>query len=310
VASTAVTLLANASTLASASGGPYRPPNWSTGPAMISITVPANNSGATNNSLSLSSTVPDDGSSGLFTATPSPVAAPPTTYVFDAVLDLEHEQRLEQTHHPIQTGADVSSHAYLMPASVVMNVLMSDAVDAYTPGSFTGNPSKSVSAYLTMLNIQATRAPLTITTRLRTYTNMLIAGISPREDYRTITGLRMRVEFHQILTASTSTAPASARPDDTNSTGLGAVSTTPVAPAATTTPAGVSTSATPTASSANSNLINQFGFPSQAAASPYTLPTNDMFTDFTTVVNTPGAAPISSSPGQQTLPGLPNALAL
>jgi hypothetical protein len=79
-----------------------------------------------------------------------------------------------------------------------------------------------------MLSIQAQRFPLTVITRLRTYTNMLVTGISPREDYKTITGLKMRVEFEQIYTAGTSTTPNSARPDATQTTGQGTVNPTPV----------------------------------------------------------------------------------
>jgi hypothetical protein len=174
-----------------------------------------------------------------------------TTYVFDAVLELDHEQRLEKTHHPVQTSADISSHAYLMPARVSMYVGMSDAMAAYSNGlnsagalsgsvgasnitastvaPFTGlSSSKSVNAYQTMLSLQSARQPLTITTRLRIYTNMVITSIAPREDFKTIAGLRMRVEFEQIFTGATSAVPVTARPDATQSTGLGAVSPQPV----------------------------------------------------------------------------------
>jgi hypothetical protein len=158
------------------------------------------------------------------------------------------------------------------------------------------------------------RMPLTVTTRLRTYTNMVIANIAPREDYRTITGLRMRVEFEQIFTASTSTVPNSARPDDTNSTGLGTVNPTPVPTAAVPAPtptmtAGGTVPAPSTAAPTgpNSSLTTQFGFP-QAAPSATMLPANDMFIDNT--VNVPGAGNISSSPGQQSLPGLANLLSM
>jgi hypothetical protein len=310
VASTILTPLLNSSALL-ANAGQYRPPQWAN-PPMVSVTVPAANSG-----VSLTAGTSQENAGTAITDTNILQAgsiinttSAPTTYVFDAVLDLEHEQRLEKTHHPIQTGADVSSHAYLMPGRVVLNVLMSDTVASFTPGNFTGSPSKSVSAYQTMLNIQATRMPLTVTTRLRTYTSMVIAGISPREDYKTITGLRMRVEFEQIFTASTSTVANSARPDDTNSTGLGTVSPTPVPTA--TTPAAVPTmtaaGTTPPMSDANfanagalsdglgtatggssSSLTTQFGFPQATSAS--------------STVNVPGASNISSSPGQQSIPG-------
>jgi hypothetical protein len=315
IAAPFVTTLANASALA-ANSGAYRPPQW-TNPPMVSITVPASTTSVVTSTQFENAGAPITDTTPLQTGSAVTNTAAPTIYVFDAVLDLEHEQRLEKTRHPIQTGADVSSHAYLMPARVVLNVLMSDVVGSFTPGNFTGNPSKSVSAYLTMLNIQATRMPLTVTTRLRTYFNMMIAGISPREDYKTITGLRMRVELEQILTASTSTVPSSARPNDTNSTGLGAVSPTPqpaqgvVSPSPTVTAAGT-TPTTPNvtqapASGANSSLVNQFGFP-QVGMSSTMLPTNSMFTDMT--VSVPGAGTISSQAGQQSLPGMANLLAM
>ena len=241
----------------------YRPPQWSSGPAMVSITVvPVQGS---TNSLSpaalpvnasnyvpgteVPATGPLAGTLGGGPGAVSGSGSTPTTYVFDAVLELEHEQRLEKTRHPVQTGADLSSHAYLMPPRVVMYIGMSDAMAAYasgannanttsaTPDTVTpfsgGSTSKSVNAYQTMITLQAARSPLTVTTRLRTYTNMLIASISPREDFKTITGLKMRIEFEQIFTATTvaattggsvsSLGSVSARPDATQQTGLGQV---------------------------------------------------------------------------------------
>jgi hypothetical protein len=198
----------------------WRPPQW-TQTAMVAVTVP-NVGTLTSNGITAQSTT-DLG---------------PVTYVFDAVLGLEHDQRVTKTQHPVQTGSDVSSHAYIEPAHLVLYIGMSDAMDSYallpttpplTPYQYpnytpwTGASSKSVSAYLTMLNLLTARQPLTVTTRLRTYKNMLVTALSPREDSRTITGLRMRVELEQVFMASTQADATSARPNDTSSTGLGAV---------------------------------------------------------------------------------------
>jgi hypothetical protein len=225
-----------------------------------------------------------------------------TTYVFDAVLELEHEQRLEKTHHPVQTGADISSHAYLMPARCVMYILMSDAVDSYSHSAANavakGNSiitpwigtstSKSVNAYQTIIGLQAARQPLTVTTRLRTYTNMVITSVSPREDYKTIAGLRMRVEFEQIFTASVSTQPVSARPNDTQSSGLGAVNPSQV-PAST-----QSQFQQPQANATSTALTNSVGLGGIAAG-------------LSTIAgwmgtNVPGAGSYSSIAGQQGAP--------
>jgi hypothetical protein len=198
----------------------YQPPQWSSA-AMVSITVPASTStinvGPINMDYSLAGTINADPNIPITTAA--------HTYVFDAVLSLEHNQTLTITKHPVQNSAAISSHAYLNPASLVMYVLMSDVVGNY-PGAtvWTGGTSKSVSSYQQMLALQAARSPLTVVTRLRTYTNMLVAAISPHEDAKTITGARFRVEFEQIFLAGVQITPASASPNDTNTTGLGTVS--------------------------------------------------------------------------------------
>jgi hypothetical protein len=196
----------------------YRPPQWSRSTsAMVSVTVP--------NSAALA---------GLSTYTG------PMTYVFDAVLRLAHEQRVEKTMHPVQTGAAVTSHAYVLPARLSLSVAMSNALDSYAAAPaqapvlpftypnytpWTGASSKSVSAYQTMIALQLSRQPLTVTTRLRTYTNMLVVAVDPEEDAKTITGLRMRVDFEQVLLATASQAPSpnSARSDATGTTNLGQV---------------------------------------------------------------------------------------
>jgi hypothetical protein len=202
----------------------WRPPQWAK-PAQVMITVPAGT--ATTNPDSAAPT----GSSVNAVNTTAPSNSSATAYVFDAVLALEHDQTLVKTQHPVQSGPSVSSHAYIQPAELVLYVLMSDVTPQYASSAqtsapyiqpWTGNPSKSVSAYQQMLNLQSLRTPLTVTTRLRTYYNMLIMKIAPREDEKTTTGARFRIEFGQLFVASTQAAPASARPNDTQSTGLGA----------------------------------------------------------------------------------------
>lgn len=258
-----------------ASSGIWRPPQWAPGrPAMVSITVPSSANGQAQ--------VSSDGQGNFVSQNQAP-----TTYVFDAVIELNHTQRGTKTKHPVQTGADISSHFYLEPAQLSLSVGMSDAMDAYATGqdptqppyitAFTGNPSKSVSAYLTMQSLQASAVPLTITTRLRTYTNMVIIGLTPRENSRTIAGLRMIIDFEEIPLASISTSPVSARPNDTGETGLGTVN-----------------SQTP-----NTQITNQFNTTqaSQQNSSLVDAPTSNLLSWLKANpqgVNTPGAGDYSS----------------
>lgn len=151
-----------------------------------------------------------------------------TLYAFDAELQVEHQQELRRTEHPVQTGANISDHAYLVPARLVMEIGMSDAMDSYfRPSTWQGSKSKSVSAYQTMLALQFSRIPLSITTRLRTYQNMVIESLTPQDTFKTTAGLKMRVEFGQIFMASVSQTAVSARSQDTNTTNLGAVNPQP-----------------------------------------------------------------------------------
>lgn len=259
----------------------WRPPQWgSTNTPMVLVTVPASSS--VSNVTQTDSDANSATGGGTFMFKKSVTAA--VSYVFDAVLAADHDQSLTKTQHPIQTGAAVSSHAYLNPAHLILSVLMSDVVQQYVPTNqttapyiqkWTGFKSKSVSAYQQLLTLQAQRVPLTVTTRLRTYTNMIITRVAPREDDKTITGARFRVEFEQIFVANTQVVPVSARPNDTQATGLGAVSTQ-----------------TP-----SSTVQSQFGVPPTASTNtlPGTVPTA---TPASTVVDIPGAGAYASPPQQ------------
>jgi hypothetical protein len=265
----------------------YRPPQWNISPAMVSITVPAQ-TGTLQVFPAGSSNIQVDDSPAIISPT-STEPTPATSYVFDAVLSLEHNQTLTKTMHPVQNGAAISSHAYLNPPTVVMYILMSDVTGQYAATNQTtppyvqqwiGNKSKSVSAYQQIIALQASRIPLMVTTRLRTYPNMLITDISPHEDAKSIHGARFRVEFGQIFLADVSAAPVSARPNDTTTTNTGAVSPAP-------------TTATQAA---------QFGVPVTSTVN--TLPSNSTgqptmtTTPQPTTVNVPGAGVASSTPQQ------------
>lgn len=194
--------------------GAWRPPQWQNpSPAKVLITFPG-----LGNAPQFSS------------VTGSNVTLPPgqTIYAFDVELEIEHDQRLRRTEHPVQTGSSISDHAFLEPATLTVDVGMSDGMDAYfSPNTWQGSTSKSVSAYQTLLALQFSRIPLMVTTRLRTYQNMLIVNPLAKDTYKTAHGLRMRVEFGQVFMANVSQPTVSARSQDTNTTNLGNVNPQP-----------------------------------------------------------------------------------
>jgi len=152
-------------------------------------------------------------------------------YFFDAYLMLDHDSQLTMTDHPVEEGANVTDHAFLEPESLSMEIAMSDVCTNFVDGQFAQKPTRSISAFDTLKQLQKDRTPLTISTRLKTYKNMLIATIASPEDFKTMYGLRATVIFREIIVVSTETVAlpnrSSAAPHKTGATNRGTVQPQP-----------------------------------------------------------------------------------
>lgn len=226
---------AGAANIDDTSDGPYRPSQWQYAP-LVTLTVPGTSStfSDTGSSAAINSSggVPITG--GTFSVGTVEQTTPGTldqVYVFDAVFRVEHQQRVEKTQQPIQTGANVSDHAFIMPARVVLEIGMSDAMDSFTPGQWTGDSSKSVNCYQTLKAILKARGapqPLTLSTRLDSYMNVLLLDITAPDSVETKYGLKATVVFEETLTGTVTTQQVSARNDLTGATNLGTKQPLPV----------------------------------------------------------------------------------
>jgi hypothetical protein len=145
------------------------------------------------------------------------------SYFFDAFLRLDHTSKLTITQHPVQTGANISDHAFLEPKELTIEVGMTDVAQDIIPGQFAGSWSRSVKAYEILKDLQAARIPLQVLTRLGLYKNMLIETISAPDDYRTLYGLKATITMREVLVATVQTVKTSAKPHITNSTNRGEV---------------------------------------------------------------------------------------
>lgn len=143
------------------------------------------------------------------------------SYFFDAFLRLDHTSRLRVTQHPVQTGAAITDHAILEPKEIIIEVGMSDCATSFIPGQFDGSWSRSVKAWEVLKQLQESRIPINVLTRLGLYKNMLIVVLSAPDDYRTLHGLRATVTLQEILVAEVSTVKISARPHVTGKTKRG-----------------------------------------------------------------------------------------
>jgi hypothetical protein len=174
---------------------PWRPPEWDSGMQMYLMTVPqADGNGGTRD----------------------------VAYYFDAVLRADHQSTVRHTEHPVQVGANVSDHAFNLPSRVILEIGMSDAMDRFVANQYTSADTKSISAFQTFKDIQVQRVPLTLSTRLFTYHNMIIESIHAMESNRTKYGLRAIITFSELFTTNIEVNKTnSARPQTTDATPKG-----------------------------------------------------------------------------------------
>lgn len=130
---------------------------------------------------------------------------------FDGIMSTETEEQLTITSHPVQSGANISDHAYREPTRITMEIVMSDVMACRQPGQFNSFFDKSVSAYRRLLDLQRSRIPVSVTTRLGTYKNMLIESVSAPDDVNTRDGLRCSVSMREVLVAKVGVTKVSAR---------------------------------------------------------------------------------------------------
>jgi hypothetical protein len=166
-------------------------------------------------------------------------------YFFDAILREDHTTQRRITEHPVQSGANINDYSYQMPARLILEIGMSDAMATLIAGQFGsapvsgsgligaaqsiantlvgskittaqsiyrtlngGQPSKTKSqnAYDTLLKLQKDGSLLTIQTRLHRYTNMVIEEIGANDDYKTCYGLNAIVHFKEVIICDVVTA--------------------------------------------------------------------------------------------------------
>lgn len=144
-------------------------------------------------------------------------------WFFDATLSENHESTLEITQNPVQGGASLTDHAYAKPKSINLSIMVSDCMTSIIEGQFSSGPTKSKQAFQVLHELQAKRVPLSVCTRLTTYTNMLIENISIRDDNSTHFCLKADVTMKEVLLPTLSTTTVSARDWTTGSSNSGEV---------------------------------------------------------------------------------------
>lgn len=141
-------------------------------------------------------------------------------YVFDAMLRMRQTQRLEVTKNPVETGVDISDHAFLRPREFQFDIGMTDTTLGKVAGQF-GLLNRSITAFEILSELQRSRQPVTLNGKYGFYDNLLITNIEPIDDYTTYNALRVSVTLEEIITSTTQIVEVSANGSLTSSTNRG-----------------------------------------------------------------------------------------
>jgi hypothetical protein len=138
----------------------------------------------------------------VLSSAPQPVYVRPARSIGGIVMDVTveeaHTDELEITEHPVQQGASVADHAFLLPAKVSITAGASDS-----GGS--GGDRRCVEIYEALLDLQGKRDPFDLVTGKRVYRNMLIKSLSTTTDERTERVLLVTAELQEVILATVQT---------------------------------------------------------------------------------------------------------
>lgn len=106
------------------------------------------------------------------------------------------------TDHPVEIGAPISDHAFLLPTTVEMRCGWSNSTAGYV--------GYVQSVYQELLALQAMREPFSVSTGKRRYKNMLIVSLMQHTDQYSEHALMVTVRMREVILTSTSQGAAPA----------------------------------------------------------------------------------------------------
>lgn len=144
-------------------------------------------------------------------------------YFFDGFIKVQHEHNLKITENPVETGASVVDHAYLEPAELTMDIIVSDVHQSYVSGQFEEGDSvfRHINAWNVLRKLQEDRIPVSVFTKLQLYDNMLIKSLSAVDMDETFRALSCSVVLRGIPIARVRTVKISKAPQTTTETESG-----------------------------------------------------------------------------------------
>jgi hypothetical protein len=130
----------------------------------------------------------------------------------DTTIEEFYEDSVEVTEHPVQRGAQISDHAFKRPMELVLTCGWSDANDGSGPnagvsGSFPGGSMQAsdyiAGVYSQLLQMQVVLEPISATSGLRNYNNMMITSLRVQRDEKTRYALMVHAFLREVILVDT-----------------------------------------------------------------------------------------------------------
>lgn len=120
----------------------------------------------------------------------------------DCAIEERHLDRMQVTQHPVETGANISDHAFLLPFEVSVRY-------GWWDGAFAFEFGHAAEIYGQLQQLMKNRQPFDITTGKRIYHDMLITEMETTSDQHTENVLIVEMRCQQIFIVETRSVPAS-----------------------------------------------------------------------------------------------------
>lgn len=169
------------------------------------------------------------------------------TLAFDAVLSETHEGTSVLTEHAVESGAPISDHKRANPDRISIEALVTNTPLDAPPASGYGTSGISTSfnkdeapegaavllfsatfdrisdVVQTLRRLRLESTPVTVSTRIHTYENVQVVGVSTPREPGDGDSVRLNIEFQQVRIAQTRTTdtPAPREPRGTPTTDRG-----------------------------------------------------------------------------------------
>lgn len=140
----------------------------------------------------------------------------------DVTISETHADEVTVTSHPIDTGAQISDHAFKQPATVVCSFGWSDSsrlINSVLDGSILRGVESVNDVYKRLLALQASRQPLKLSTGKRVYNNVIITKIQTTTTVDTESAAIIEITFQELLLATTKTVSLASVQKDPSQTG-------------------------------------------------------------------------------------------